>query len=414
MEYKMKHGGGQLIGLLGLYFITILYSHAQAGQNVQPAFEPISLNTPVYIQPFELTESFDGLVQLVTHQPNFDLSGYTLKWSIEKIDSWNGKQSLFTNQIALGKYITERNNTVSLGLPANWTDGDLLNLSLMDTSSVVLYSLSEPIRKPKEGNQSYFKQRSVLDNQKIRVRESTLDFQVIVGETLYIFGKENGNLQLVKIGTRFINFSQNIEAGHFSAKVQKLTWKRLKDGAIQIRSAYQGNSNILTWTVFPNSELKMEISSPESIADLEGIEFSFPEEKVEKTQWIGEGRHELSEVGTFGLWIQNPQDLLAQSPIDSRLKVAADIHAFLLDTDEGSIEVRSETPNINLSLDRVEEKDMTMGNGSLLDSASAINFHFTIQNDYPQYYSISESVIPLNKKDAEETPPHMVLLLRFN
>ncbi|RAI93882.1 hypothetical protein [Algoriphagus yeomjeoni] len=410
----MKHSGGRLIGLFGLYFITLIYTNAQTDQNVQPVFEPVSLSTPVYIQPFDLNESFDGIIQLITQDPQSDLNGYELKWSIEKIDAWNGTQTLFTNRKAVGKNDIGLRNEVALDLPANWTAGDLLNLSLLDTNAVVLYSISEPIRKPKEGNQSYFKQRSVLDNQRIRVRESTLDFQVVVGETLYIFGKEYGNLQLVKIGMRFINFSQNIEVGHFSSAVQKLTWKRLKDGAIQIKSTYQANSNVLTWTVFPNGELKMEISSLESIADLEGIEFSFPAEKVEKTQWIGEGSHELSEVGTFGLWRTNPEELLAESTIDSRLKVALGIHALLLDTDEGSIEVRSETPNIFLRLDRVEEKFDTMENGSLLDSASAINFHFNIQNEYSQYYSLSETRAPIDVKTSEETPPHMVLLMRFN
>ena len=410
----MKHRVGRLIGLLGLYIITLIHTYAQTDRNVQTVFEPVSLNTPVYIEPFELTESFDGIIQLVANNSKAAFHGYALNWSVEKIDAWNGTKKLFENRITIGESWQDQSNQVSLGLPTNWTDGDLLNLSLMDTNSAVVYSISEPIRTPKEGNQSYFKQRSELDNQTIRVRESTQDFQVAVGETLYIFGKEKGNLMLVKIGMRFINFSQNTEEGHFSSAIQKLTWKRMKDGEIQIRSTYQTNSNVLTWTVFPNAELKMEISSLESVADLQGIEFFFPEEKVEKTQWIGEASNESSEVGTFGLWIKNPKDLLEATSIDNQLKVALDFHALLLDTDDGSIEVRSETPNIYLSLDRVEEKFKTLPNGPLLASDSAINFHFTIQEDYSRFNSLSGNLIPVDLKTKEEIPPHMVLYLRFN
>ena len=223
----MKYRVGRLIGLLGLYFVPLYYSEAQTELIHQSFFEP---GSSAYLESIDLTQSFDGKIHLVTKNRKSGSNGYILHWSIGKIDSWNGTQVFASDQIAIAEPVCDKNSEIALNLPSNWKDGDLLNLSLQEEADrEIIYGISEPIHKPKEGNQSYFSQRPEKENHKIRMRESTSDFQVDVGEILYVFNKERGNLQLLKIGSKFINFSQNSEQGSLPSSLQNLMWKRLKD-----------------------------------------------------------------------------------------------------------------------------------------------------------------------------------------
>ncbi|WP_339865475.1 hypothetical protein [uncultured Algoriphagus sp.] len=412
----MKQRVVRWTGFLSLYFISIVYSAAQTDTHVQKDHESVSSIGPLYVQAFDLTQSFDGKIQLVNQDLKSDLNGYELEWSIERIDAWNGAQLLFSDRISLENIEAEPYTEISLDLPANWKEGDVLNLSLFGKDGALNYSLSEPIRMPKEGNQNYFKQRLPLENQPILVRESTVDFQIAAGENLYIFSKQKGNLELVKIGRRFVNFSQTIEEGLFSSAIQKLTWKRLKDGSVQIKSTYQSNSKELAWTVLPNGELKVEIFSNEALADLGALEFAFPEEKVKYAQWIGEGANRENERNHFGIWKKDLKDLLAERDFDSDSRVSYPyIHALFLETDDGSIEVRSETPSVYLSLDKPAVMDNSTEQSDRIALASELKLYFSISKDFSPLNTSSASIIPVNLKvNKTELSSSMVMWFRFN
>ncbi|WP_026951575.1 hypothetical protein [Algoriphagus mannitolivorans] len=119
------------------------------------------------------------------------------------------------------------------------------------------------------------------------VRESTVDIQVKVGEKLFVFGKAQGTLDNVKIGMHLLNFAQNPTIAGVNADLNQVTWKKLKNGAIQIQSYYKPWPNILTWLVLPDGKLKMEAIATESyqhsLANL-GLGFDFPEEELKKLE----------------------------------------------------------------------------------------------------------------------------------
>lgn len=119
------------------------------------------------------------------------------------------------------------------------------------------------------------------------VRESTIDIQVRVGEKLFVFGKAKGTLDNVKVGMHLLNFAQNPSISGVNANLNQVTWKKLKNGAIQIQSSYQPWPNFLTWMVLPDGKLKMEAlaaeSSQSSLANL-GLGFDFPEAELKKME----------------------------------------------------------------------------------------------------------------------------------
>ncbi|MDX5338347.1 MAG: hypothetical protein LPK25_04925 [Cyclobacteriaceae bacterium] len=126
-----------------------------------------------------------------------------------------------------------------------------------------------------------------LEENNPTVRESTVDIQVRVGDKLYVFGKAQGTLDNVKIGMHLLNFAQNPKISGINANLNQVTWKKLKNGAIQIQSSYQPWPNYLTWIVLPDGKLKMEAlstaSSHRSLANL-GLGFDLQEEELKSVE----------------------------------------------------------------------------------------------------------------------------------
>ena len=119
------------------------------------------------------------------------------------------------------------------------------------------------------------------------VRESTTDIQVRVGEKLYVFGKAQGTLDNVKIGMHLLNFAQNPVISGVKAEFHQVSWKKLKNGAIQIQSSYHPWPNTLTWLVMPDGKLKMEASASDpskvDLANL-GLGFDFPDDELREME----------------------------------------------------------------------------------------------------------------------------------
>ena len=100
-----------------------------------------------------------------------------------------------------------------------------------------------------------------------------------------MFGKAQGTLDKIKVGMHVLHFAQNPKIAGTQADFHQVTWKKLKDGSVQIQSSYKPWPAQLTWLVLPTGQLKMMASS--SIHDSEGIKemglgFDVPEEELRK------------------------------------------------------------------------------------------------------------------------------------
>jgi hypothetical protein len=124
------------------------------------------------------------------------------------------------------------------------------------------------------------KNAPIVQTNPVTVRESTVDLQVRVGDKIYVFGKSQGTLDKVKVGMQLLTFSQNQKIEGINADFKQVTWKRLKDGSVQIQSSYEPWPSLLTWLVLPDGRLKMEASSsqkPGILMDNIGLGFDLPE-----------------------------------------------------------------------------------------------------------------------------------------
>ena len=130
----------------------------------------------------------------------------------------------------------------------------------------------------------------------ISVRESNVELQVAVGNKIFVFGKAKGTLDKLKVGMNVLHFSQSSADETTSNEFSSVTWKKLKDGSIQIKSSYKPWPHALSWTVFADGRLKLEASSPPaefSNSKWLGLGFNYPDQLLSQISWSSSG----SEVG---------------------------------------------------------------------------------------------------------------------
>lgn len=186
-----------------------------------------------------------------------------------------------------------------------------------------------------------------LTNNPITVRESTTELQVAVENKIFVFGKAKGTLDKVKVGMHVLPFSQ--DTGQSEKIFSKVSWKKLKDGSIQIQSSYSPWPNFLTWTVYADGQLKMEASAPTAELVERGLlslGFNYPDQTLNQVSWN-------STTSEAGRWINQNFMPMSDPLIEIRTENPGffePIMAVKLEFETMSLAVRSEATNTFLAL----------------------------------------------------------------
>lgn len=188
------------------------------------------------------------------------------------------------------------------------------------------------------------KLQSSVEN-KISVRESNTELQVSVGEMIFVFGKAKGTLDKIKAGMNVLHFSQAADSESFGNTFAKVTWKKLKDGSIQIQSSYNPWPKSLSWTVLADGRLKMEASAPPAdFVDSKwlGMGFNFPDQLLQLISWYSIGED-------MGQWKNSNYLPMA----DPDIEVKSQNHGFIkpiksvkMEFESVTLEVKTETTGV--------------------------------------------------------------------
>lgn len=210
----------------------------------------------------------------------------------------------------------------------------------------------------------------------ISVRESNYELQVSVGDKIFVFGKAKGTLDKVKVGMNVLHFAQVAGLDGNPNKFSKVSWKKLKDGSIQILSSYEPWPHSLYWIVYANGQLKMEASSPpENFKNAQwlGLGFDYPDQLLNQVSWS-------SASAGFGQWKNSNFVPMADPEIetsDGNEGFFQPIQTVKLEFEAITIDVRTETPGVFLSLGEDKNQDMASPN---LKTDLAFFFNQPLQN----------------------------------
>jgi hypothetical protein len=137
-----------------------------------------------------------------------------------------------------------------------------------------------------------------IEKSMIVVRESTIDLQIRVEDKIFVFAKAYGGLEKVKVGMHVLPFAQVPELEGIESDFDSYSWKRNKDGSIQVRSFYLPESIVLTWTIFGDGRLKLEAEGSNTLASKSlGLKFDIEEDRLKNASW----QNKVKEFGEIDL-----------------------------------------------------------------------------------------------------------------
>ncbi|MFN3996534.1 hypothetical protein [Algoriphagus sp.] len=211
---------------------------------------------------------------------------------------------------------------------------------------------------------------------RISVRESNYELQVSVGDKIFVFGKAKGTLDKIKVGMNVLHFAQVAEIeGNFN-RFSKVSWKKLKDGSIQIFSSYEPWPHSLYWTVYADGQLKMEASGPpENFKNVRwlGLGFDYPEQMLNQVSW-------KSASSDFGQWKNSNFVPMANPEIEFKIANQGffqPIQSVKLEFETVTLDVSTETSGVFLSLGEDQNQNLLLPK---LKTDLAFFFNQPIQN----------------------------------
>lgn len=200
------------------------------------------------------------------------------------------------------------------------------------------FVLVYPIQFPKATSNPTI--QSVRNSELIKVRESTTELHIQVGDRLFVFGKSKGTLDKVKIGMHVLTFSQVPGTEGPESGFKTVSWKKLKDGSIQIQSSYSPWPATLTWTVLASGRLKMEAKGSfdfQSSPTL-GLGFDLPNYELKTLNWNIRGQGS-------GTWNGHHDESQILSPL-----ILQGIEKVNLTFESVGLSILSDTPNLILKV----------------------------------------------------------------
>ncbi|MEP6747319.1 MAG: glycoside hydrolase family 2 TIM barrel-domain containing protein [Bacteroidota bacterium] len=258
--------------------------------------------SPVYVEKKEITDAFDGRLNIENRYFYTNTNQCSFKWKLEKLDN----KMETTGNIDAPDIKPSAKGTLQIKLPVNWKNYDVLYVTVNDRYGREIFTWSFPITMP---SVVAGKMISKSGNDAVSFSELDSVYTVRAGKNTYQFNKLNGLLKEVRSGNDIIPFNNGPVIQEGSNNFAGFTIKKEGDSII-ISSVYNKKNafNTLQWTIYASSLLKMEIHYfPDAyFTDFIGVNFSFPEASIKGVQYMGNGPYRVwknrLKGNLFGIW----------------------------------------------------------------------------------------------------------------
>lgn len=261
--------------------------------------------SPIFFERREITAGFDKMLILQNRYHFTNSNTCTYSWQLKK---WIGSDSSVINGSAIAPDIAPlHHGKLSLPLPDNWFNYDVLYITVHDAYQQELFTWSFPISSPIRISQATV---STTSNNTIisPLADTNLIIVKVKDLTLY-FDETKGLLRYVsnKKGEIPFNNGPILEEGQNNFKGIK---KYMEGDQLIITSTFDKKEsyNQLKWTVYPSGWIKMEVAyfPGAYFTHFAGVNFSFPEKEIRALSYMGAGPYRVwknrMKGGRFGVW----------------------------------------------------------------------------------------------------------------
>ncbi len=279
--------------------------------------------SPVQFKPKAITEIFDGSF-LVTNEYLFsNLNTVSMQYRVVQADDKAmykpGSPTHILDSGVIETPNAEPGETRKLKIPVaiNFFEGDWLEITATDKHGRAIYTWSWPIHKA-----DYYADKLISKTETKKAAKAAREGDVVAlsgGSISLQLNAKTGYLSEIKDGKRLVPFKNGPQPIGMKAEVDKITLSQDGQNAV-CRIDYNGGIDHITWTMYPDGRLHMELIALKNAGrnsgfdgafyegdiDKFGITFDFPEEGVEGITLFGRGpyhtwRNRLQGIET-GIW----------------------------------------------------------------------------------------------------------------
>ena len=260
--------------------------------------------SPVYVEPKQITAAFDGKMNLENRYHFTNLNQCSFTWRLQQVDFQN---TASIEGAAMAPDVQPLNKGIlALQLPANWTQYDVLYITVKDRFQRELFTWSFPISTP-----SQIKERLMVSKgiDAATLQESDSLLKVTVKDITLYFSKTNGILTSVQNAHGVLPFNNGPILQESVNNCTNITY-RWENNNLIIQSAFdrKNSYNTVQWMIYPSGwvELQVKYFPSAYFTNVVGLNFSFPEDQIKSVDYIGLGPYRVwknrMKGNQFGHW----------------------------------------------------------------------------------------------------------------
>ncbi|PTQ95742.1 beta-galactosidase/beta-glucuronidase [Mucilaginibacter yixingensis] len=254
--------------------------------------------SPVHIEDRDITPEFNGQLRIENRYLYTNLKQCTFKYRLAKLGNPYQKSTtpdksgpIVAPDAAPGQF-----GTLQMGLPAGWSNYDVLYLTAYGPDKNELYTWSWPIVTHDAVTKRMI---TLTGGTKAEISETDSLYKVKANGGLELeFNRNNGQLMKVKNGKGGIPFNNGpvLAEGFEKTGFQKLS-HRYEGENLVIEAEYERKANMagLKWTIYPSGWVGMTVKywPIGEEGNMLGVSFSFPEKDVKGVSYMGDGPYRV-------------------------------------------------------------------------------------------------------------------------
>jgi len=350
--------------------------------------------SPVYIDMDTLPASFSGTIPVENRYDFTNLSACSFSWKLVNFDfstSDTGRIVAKTGTVTAPSVLPRAQGQLALNLPADWKNYQGLLLTALDPFGREIFTWSWMIKSAADIRKSIIDTTSAAAASFV---QATDKITVTAGQMQYVFSKATARLLSIQKNGKGISLTNGPAQTQDTSVVSSIT-AAVQNGAVVIAAQLSKGLQSITWTVFGSGWCKLSYSySLNGSYDYYGVNFDYPEAKVNGLQWLGKGPYHAwknrQKGMAYNVWRNTFNNGIAgekwtfpefkgyfQKMLWAKLITTEDTINFLFDNDD--VFLRTFTPGLGASPASVTSA-FPGGNISFLQGIAPIGNKFHAPN----------------------------------
>ena len=248
--------------------------------------------SPIQFDTIRLTPSFDGKLAVTNRFLYTSLQACRFAYRLVKYsDPLSGGHPVVRERsVAAPRVDPGQKGALSLSLPRNWHDWDVLYVDAFDPDNRLIHSWSWNITSPRAMASRIV--ASSPQTQKVVCSLSDSILTLTAGDVSVMINKATGQLAGVSKGSRLVSLTDGPRFAGFDAPFSGLKHYPEANG-YAVELLYNGSCEA-KWTLLPDGWLRLDYAyQPSGQLDYAGITFSYPEPKVKGATLLANGPYRV-------------------------------------------------------------------------------------------------------------------------